>query len=220
MVTRLRPGSLLCTWPVPSSGYLLWNVPPSPLLPSSLPLSLLAQSLRRSLPHSPLFLAPSMPRSVPSSLIPFSNPPSLPPPSTVALSLPAYHHRFLPPSLPSLPPSPPSLPPLPPSLPPSISPSLSPSLTPSLVFPSSLPPSPCSLPPILHPSWLLLCLPPCLPAAVQFNVHRMCVWQAALYRPLSRRLDRCDRMIQNEGNDSTKLFTLKKALCRYGIMVW
>ena len=34
------------------------------------------------------------------------------------------------------------------------------------------------------------------------------------YRPLSRRLDRCDRMIQNEGNDSRKLFTLKIALCR------
>ena len=34
------------------------------------------------------------------------------------------------------------------------------------------------------------------------------------HRPLSRRLDRCDRMIQNEGNDSRKLFTLKKALCR------
>ena len=34
------------------------------------------------------------------------------------------------------------------------------------------------------------------------------------YRPLSRRLDRCDRMIQNEGHDSRKLFTLKKALCR------
>ena len=33
-------------------------------------------------------------------------------------------------------------------------------------------------------------------------------------RPLSRRLDRCDRMIQNEGNDSRKLFTLKIALCR------
>ena len=33
-------------------------------------------------------------------------------------------------------------------------------------------------------------------------------------RPLSRRLDRCDRMIQNEGHDSRKLFTLKKALCR------
>ena len=35
------------------------------------------------------------------------------------------------------------------------------------------------------------------------------------HRPLSRRLDRCDRMIQNEGNDSRKLFTLKIALCRY-----
>ena len=35
-----------------------------------------------------------------------------------------------------------------------------------------------------------------------------------VYRPLSRRLDRCDRMIQNEGNDSRKLFTLKIALCR------
>ena len=35
-----------------------------------------------------------------------------------------------------------------------------------------------------------------------------------LNRPLSRRLYRCDRMIQNEGNDSRKLFTLKKALCR------
>ena len=35
-----------------------------------------------------------------------------------------------------------------------------------------------------------------------------------LHRPLSRRLDRCDRMIQNEGHDSRKLFTLKKALCR------
>ena len=35
-----------------------------------------------------------------------------------------------------------------------------------------------------------------------------------LYRPLSRRLDRCDRMIQNEGNNSRKLFTLKIALCR------
>ena len=34
------------------------------------------------------------------------------------------------------------------------------------------------------------------------------------YRPLSRRLDRCDRMIQNEGDDSRKLFTLKIALCR------
>ena len=34
------------------------------------------------------------------------------------------------------------------------------------------------------------------------------------YRPLSRRLDRCDRMIQNEGHDSRKLFTLKIALCR------
>ena len=34
------------------------------------------------------------------------------------------------------------------------------------------------------------------------------------HRPLSRRLDRCDRMIQNEGNDSRKLFTLKIALCR------
>ena len=33
-------------------------------------------------------------------------------------------------------------------------------------------------------------------------------------RPLSRRLDRCDRMIQNEGNDSRKLFTLIIALCR------
>ena len=36
----------------------------------------------------------------------------------------------------------------------------------------------------------------------------------AAYRPLSRRLDRCDRMIQNEGHDSRKVFTLKKALCR------
>ena len=35
-----------------------------------------------------------------------------------------------------------------------------------------------------------------------------------LNRPLSRRLDRCDCMIQNEGHDSRKLFTLKKALCR------
>ena len=34
------------------------------------------------------------------------------------------------------------------------------------------------------------------------------------HRPLSRRLDRCDRMIQNEGNDSRKLFTLTIALCR------
>ena len=33
-------------------------------------------------------------------------------------------------------------------------------------------------------------------------------------RPLSRRLDRYDRMIQNEGDDSRKLFTLKIALCR------
>ena len=35
-----------------------------------------------------------------------------------------------------------------------------------------LTPSPCSL----LPSSIL----PCLPPAVQFNVHRMCVWQAAL----------------------------------------
>ena len=35
-----------------------------------------------------------------------------------------------------------------------------------------------------------------------------------VHRRLSRRLDRCDRMIQNEGNDSRKLFTLKIALCR------
>ena len=34
------------------------------------------------------------------------------------------------------------------------------------------------------------------------------------YRPLSRRLDRCDRVIQNEGNDSRKWFTLNIALCR------
>ena len=34
------------------------------------------------------------------------------------------------------------------------------------------------------------------------------------HRPLSRRLDRCDRMMQKEGNDSRKLFTLKIALRR------
>ena len=57
-------------------------------------------------------------------------------------------------------------------------------------------------------------------------VHITTVWVSSLtldcnsvfaitaYRPLSRRLDRCDRMIQNEGHDSRKLFTLKKALCR------
>ena len=47
------------------------------------------------------------------------------------------------------------------------------------------------------------------PRGVIARIHSL-----AGYRPLSRRLDRCDRMIQNEGNDSRKLFTLKIALCR------
>ena len=83
--------------------YLPWSFPPS--LAPMLPL-FLAQSLH-SLPPSPLSLAPSMPRSVLSSLVPFINPP---------LNPPFLPWRSLPPSLhPSLPPSPTSLPPLPPS---------------------------------------------------------------------------------------------------------
>ena len=126
MVNRLRPGSLLCTWPVPSSGYLPWSFPP--LLPCSLAPLLpcyLARFLHCSLPSSlnpssarflpPVFpsrrpcLGPSLPRSFPSATLPPSNVPS----STDALSLPiiiasSLHHlpASLPPCLPaSLPPS-------------------------------------------------------------------------------------------------------------------
>ena len=59
------------------------------ILPPLLPL-FLAQSLLHSLPPSPLSLAPSMPRSVLSSLVPFINPP---------LNPPFLHWRSLPPSL-------------------------------------------------------------------------------------------------------------------------
>ena len=51
--------------------------------------------------------------------------------------------------------------------------------------------------------------------SIDFAVkEKQLITQMYPYRPLSRRLDRCDRMIQNEGNDSRKLFTLKIALCR------
>ena len=49
---------------------------------------------------------------------------------------------------------------------------------------------------------------------MKVEINLIVLYCIVLYRPLSRRLDRCDRMIQNEGNDSRKLFTLKIALCR------
>ena len=95
------------------------SVPPylpscdGPPLIAPLPLSV-APSLLRSLPPSPLPLATYMHSSVPSSLVPSLNPPSLPirplPPSLASL----LHH-----SIPLLPPSPPS----PSSLPPTLHPS-------------------------------------------------------------------------------------------------
>ena len=93
--------------------------------------------------------------------------------------------RFLPPIFPSLRPCLRSF--LTRSLP---QPSLPPS-TPVPTLPhtiaSSLPRFPCSssphrpLAPSSHPRSVLPCLHACLPPADQFNVHRMCVWQAALY---------------------------------------
>ena len=127
---------------------------------------ILASALLRIPPLLPPFLAQSLLRSlppfrrscpVPSSLVPFINPPSLNPPFLHWRSLPAYRHRFLPPSPCSLPPSPCSpLPyhPLAPSLPASLPP-----LDPSLISPH-----PPLLSPSHPPSFLAPCLPPSLPA--------------------------------------------------------
>ena len=141
----------------------LIRVPPLkfPSLPCSLPSSLNPSSAHFLPPLFPLrrpCLGPSLPRSFPSATLP----PSTLPSSTDALSLPIIVVF----SLSSLPPSPLSLPLLPPSLAPSL--------------PCSHPPSHPPLAPSHPPSFLAPSLA-CLPAAVQFNVHRMCVWQAALY---------------------------------------
>ena len=94
------------------------SVPPylpscdGPPLIAPLPLSV-APSLIRSLPPSLLPLAPYMQSSVPSSLVPFLNPPSLP---ILPLPPPPSHHCFLTPSHCSLPPHPSLLPSLPPSI--------------------------------------------------------------------------------------------------------
>ena len=108
--------------------------------------SLLSSFLPRSfLAPLPARFLPSFPRSVhahvPSSLVPFLNPPS----PTSALTLPHITASSLLARVPSLP-----HPPL----------------------------APCH-----PPSFLALSLrpPACLPPVVQFSVHRMCVWQVALY---------------------------------------
>ena len=121
---------------------------------------------------------PSLLISLPPTLLPFSSPSlrcSLLPP--LASSLQTFLrsvHAYVPSSLvPFL--NLPSLPPLP--LPPSLT-SSHPHALP-LLHPSPF--SPCSIPPILHPASLLPCLLPCLPAsAVQFNVHCVLCWPAAL----------------------------------------
>ena len=172
-----------------------------PCLPCSLPSLLPCSSIRtdapslpapsflRSLSPSFLSLAPSMPRFVPSSLVPFQRD------TYVGFWLFTVWRRLLltllQPSLPTCTPAPslshiiassllPSRPLLPPSLPSSIL------LRP---FPVShhrfLPPSAsCSL----HPSEIIFSLSPSLPLAarlppaVQLNIHRVCIqcWWAAL----------------------------------------
>ena len=169
-----------------------------PCLPCSLPSLLPCSSIRsvapslpapsflRSLSPSFLSLAPSMPRFIPSSLVPFQAwylcrvltvwrrllltlpQPSLP----TSTPAPLLSH-IIASSLPS------SLPLLPPSLPPSILPRPFP-----VSHHRSLPPAPCSL----RPSHLLFSLSPSLPLAarlppaVQLNIHRVCIqcWWAAL----------------------------------------
>ena len=91
----------------PSQGTSI-EIALSPLIPQLL--SSVDPSLLRSFPPSSLSLAPSLLRSVLSSLVPFLNPPFLNPPSLNPPSLPPLplsrpsHHRFLPPLAPSLPP--------------------------------------------------------------------------------------------------------------------
>ena len=157
----------------------------SPLLPCSLPSSLNPSSARLLPPLFPSSRpcpVPFLPRSFPSSILD----PSLNPIFLHWRSLPAYHHRFLPWSLPPLPPSLPHLPP-----------SLIPSLPHSLPLPPlSLPPSPCSLPPS-HPPLASSFPPSILPRSYHappcLTVYRrpiqrrptpcVCVrWRAALSR--------------------------------------
>ena len=114
---------------------------------------------------------PSLPISIPPTLLPCSYPSlrcTIPPPRDSPPLVPSMPpHSFLPqPSLPSSTSAP------------------TPSHHRFLAPPCALPPPPsvCSLPPILHPSSLLpSSLSTCLLPAVQFNKHRMRVWQVALY---------------------------------------
>ena len=116
--------------------------------------------------------------------------------ASVLLRVPPLKFPSLPSSqAPSLAPLPRSFAPsllhlLPLSLAPSMPTFLPHSFTSSTLHPLPLPPTlphiiASSLPPLLPPAPTLPLLPPpilpSLPAAVQFNVHRMCVWQAALY---------------------------------------
>ena len=63
---------------------------------------------------------------------------------------------------------------------------INPSYTPAPTLPHIIA---SSLPPVVPPSSTIPLLPPshppsfpaCLSPVVQFNVHRLCVWQAALY---------------------------------------
>ena len=89
--------------------------------------------------------------------------------------------RSLPPSVLSLAPSMPTF--LPHLFPSSILPSSTPAPTRPHIIASSLPPSPTLplLPSSILPRSFSASLPACLPPVVQFNVHRMCGWQAALY---------------------------------------
>ena len=161
-----------------------------PCLPCSLPSLLPCSSIRtvapslpapsflRSLSPSFISLAPSMPRFVPSSLVPFQrdtygsdctkktiiNPPSTFPPYLHSRSLAVSHHLFLPPSRPIAPSVPPTF----------CSPSPLPCLTSSL--PPCLPPLAPSVPPTLYSPSLLPC--PSLPACLLpcNSIYTVCVY--------------------------------------------